>query len=306
MEGARLAGRVCADSTVAYAWAYAMAIETMCATMVPERALWLRGLFLERERIANHLEDLGTLSKDGGLAFGQTQCSLMKERWLVTHQRLARHRYLMDAVIPGGVAHDLAEQDRGQMQRECDDLETAVAGIQDILVDHAGLQERVLGTGCLTIAQVEACGGVGLAARASGLARDMRTEFPTPPYDVLSTRIAVHKAGDVAARMAVRFDEIHESLRLIRHILADLPPGPVMKAPRITTGSYGLGCVEGWRGEIVVAIDRAAPGQLHHIHIHDPSWQNWPLLEEAVIGNLIPDFPLINTSFHLAYSGHDL
>lgn len=306
IEGARLAGRVCADSTVAYTWAYAMAVEALGACMVPPRAQWLRGLLLERERIANHLGNIGALSVDGGLAFGQTQFSLLKERWIQTHQRLWGHRYLMDAIVPGGVAHDLTQQGRVEMQQECNDLEQAVRVLQDILADHAGLQERLLGIGCLTAAHIEALGGVGLAARASGLGRDIRTEFPSPPYDVLAPRMATQRQGDVAARMALRFDEISESLRLMRHILTDLPVGPLISAPPTATGKQGLGCVEGWRGEVFVAIERAAPDCLHHVHIHDPSWQNWPLLEHAVIGNLVPDFPLINASFNLAYSGHDL
>ncbi|MHB8252611.1 MAG: hydrogenase large subunit [Acidiferrobacter sp.] len=305
-EGARLAARVCGDSTVAYAWAYAMAVEALCECIVPHRAQWLRALLLERERIANHLGDIGAVSNDGGLGFGQTQFSLLKERWVQTNERVFGHRYLMDTIIPGGVVYDINLENRRQMQEECDALQTAVRLLQDILDDHAGLQERFLGAGRVTMIQAQTLGAVGLIARASGLARDIRTEFPSLPYSTLLTHTVTYPEGDVAARVAIRFDEIYESLRLMRAILSDVPEGPLLGDYDMNSGTAGLGCVEGWRGEVFVAIERGGPGRAHRVHIHDPSWQNWPLLEYAVIGDLVPDFPLINKSFNLAYSGHDL
>ncbi|MBI4124219.1 MAG: Ni,Fe-hydrogenase III large subunit, partial [Betaproteobacteria bacterium] len=118
---------------------------------------------------------------------------------------------------------------------------------------------------------------------------------------------AGHIRGDVAARVSVRFEEITESLRLIRALGAALPGGELrvaVAAPR--AGQLGCGWVEGWRGEVFVALDTAGEGRLHRVHPHDPSWQSWPLLERAVLGNIVPDFPLINKSFNLSYSGHDL
>jgi len=139
---------------------------------------------------------------------------------------------------------------------------------------------------------------------------DLRHDHPWPPYDVLNTRPATHRAGDVAARVAVRFFELFESLRLIRAILAGLPDGEHRADLRLGDGpSVGAGWVEGWRGEVFVALelDSAAHGHaIRRCHCHDPSWQNWPVLEHAMIGNIVPDFPLINKSFNLSYSGHDL
>ena len=305
-EGTRLAARICADSTVAYAWAYSMAVEALCGCSVPHRAQWLRGLLLERERIANHLGDIGALSNDAGLAFGQTQFALLKEHWLQTNYQIFGHRYLMDTVVPGGVVHDMSHKSRRHIRDECETLEKAVHRLQVILDDHAGLQERFLETGRVTMAQAQALGAVGLVARASGLARDIRAEFPGLPYAALSVHTITRPQGDVAARVAVRFDEIYESLRLIRAILSDLPDGPLVGDCDTDKGTAGLGCVEGWRGEVFVAIERTTLRHAHRVHIHDPSWQNWLLLEHAVIGDLVPDFPLINKSFNLAYSGHDL
>jgi Ni,Fe-hydrogenase III large subunit len=111
----------------------------------------------------------------------------------------------------------------------------------------------------------------------------------------------------VASRIVVRFEEIFESLRLQRRILASLPEGETridLKEP--PAGAFGIGWVEGWRGEVFVALEAAAGGRVRSCHPHDPSWQNWPALEHAVLGNIVPDFPLINKSFNLSYSGADL
>ena len=305
-EGGRLAARICADSSAAYAGAYAMAVEAVSACTVPPRALWLRALLWERERIANHLGDIGALCQDGGLAFGHTQFGLLKERWLQTHRQLFGHRYLMDMIIPGGVAGDLDLAAVALLDGECTTLLQATRSLQNIIDDHAGLQERFLGTGRLDETQARALGAAGLIARASGIGRDLRVFSPSPPYDTLKARIATRAEGDVAARVAIRFDEIYESLRLIRAILAALPDGPARVPCGPPCGVLGLGAVEGWRGPVLAAVTRAPGLGSHHVHIHDPSWQNWPLLERVVLGELVPDFPLINKSFNLAYSGHDL
>ncbi len=304
-DAGRLVGRVCADSTAAYAGAYALAVEAVSACAVPPRGVWLRALLWERERIANHLGDLGALCQDGGLAFGHTQFGLLKERYLQTQARLFGHRYLMDTIVPGGVACDIDSAAISDMERECTALLEATRRLRHIIDDHAGLQERFLGAGRLDRTRARALGAVGLAARASGIHSDLRLLWPSPPYDSLKARICLQEQGDVAARVAVRFDEIEESARLIRVILAEIPQGPVRAPCAPPKGTLGLGAVEGWRGPIVVAITRTPECARHHVHIHDPSWQNWPLLEHAVLLDLVPDFPLINKSFNLAYSGHD-
>src|SRR6185436_14850669 len=110
------------------------------------------------------------------------------------------------------------------------------------------------------------------------------------------------QAGDVAARVAVRFDEIGESLRLVRAIVDNLPEGAVVAdLPEPKAYRKGLGHVEGWRGAVLVALECGPNGTIRRCHPHDPSWTNWPVLEHAVIGNIVPDFPLINKSFNLSY-----
>jgi Ni,Fe-hydrogenase III large subunit len=306
-EGAKLAGRVSGDSTVAYAWAYSMALESIAAAAPPARALWLRALMLERERIANHLGDLGYLGNDGGLAFGLAQFTRLKEDVLRLNQSLFGHRYLMDCIVPGGVACDLERSGLAAIGAECDVLEGQVRLLKDIYDDHSGLQDRFLTCGRLTPNTANKLGVIGLAGRASGQAWDVRAQARPAPYDVLDARMKTHKNGDVAARVIMRFDEIFESLRLIRAIIGQIAPGAVAAPlPAVPAGRMGMGWVEGWRGESVVALESGEQGCVRNCHAHDPSWQNWPALAFAVIGNIVPDFPLINKSFNLSYSGCDL
>jgi len=306
-EGARLAGRVSGDSTVAFAWAYAMALEQAAAVQPPRRALWVRALLLERERIANHLGDLGYLGNDGGLAFGLAQFSRLKEDLLRTNAQLFGHRYLMDRVVPGGVAVDLEQGSADTILRECDRLEAEVVALRAIYYDHPGLQDRCINCGHLAPRLAAELGVVGLAARASGIAIDARVYPGIAPYDELQPALCAHRNGDVASRIVVRFEETLESLRLQRRILGSLPNGQTwVELPEPDEAAFGVGWVEGWRGEVFVALEAGAAGRVRRCHPHDPSWQNWPALEHAVLGNIVPDFPLINKSFNLSYSGADL
>jgi Ni,Fe-hydrogenase III large subunit len=306
-EGARLAGRVSGDSTVAYAWAYAMALENACGAQAPRRALWLRALMLERERIANHLGDLGALGNDGGLAFGLAQFSRLKEDLVRLNARLFGHRYLMDRVVPGGVCADLDPAGSAALLEEADRLEAAVRTLRAIYYDHSGLQDRCINCGRLAPRLAAELGVVGPAARASAIAIDARVFPALPPYDELEPALCAHANGDVASRIVVRFEEILESLRLQRRIASSLPPGdPRIELSEPLDRAFGIGWVEGWRGEVFVALEAAAAGGVRRCHPHDPSWQNWPALEHAVLGNIVPDFPLINKSFNLSYSGADL
>ncbi|MCC6209505.1 MAG: NADH-quinone oxidoreductase subunit C [Burkholderiales bacterium] len=306
-DGARLAGRVSGDSTVAYAWAYAMALEGLTGTRPSARALYLRALLLERERIANHLGDLGYLGNDCSLAFGFAQFWRLKEMLLRANARLCGHRYLMDQVVPGGVACDLDRAAAKALTEEALQLKEELRNLRSIYYNHAGLQDRCITTGRLLPAVAARLGVVGLAARASGHAFDARAHPGFAPYDELRPNIASHRNGDVAARIVVRFEEALESLRLQRAILERLPAGE-LRVPlgAASEGAFGLGWVEGWRGEVLVALEAGAGGRVRRCHAHDPSWQNWPALEHAIMDNIVPDFPLINKSFNLSYSGQDL
>ena len=306
-EGVKLAARISGDSAVAFSWAYCMAVEQATGTAAPLRALWMRALLLERERLANHLGDLGALGNDAGFAFGQSQFSRLKEDLLRMNGRVFGARYLFDAIVPGGVALDLAQQNVPGMLAEMEALAAEVAALREIYDNHAGVQDRFVGAGELSPELAARLGVIGLAGRASGQHWDLRCDAPRAPYDQLAVKRAVRAQGDVAARVAIRFDEVFESVRLCRQLLANFPEGSIAaRVGEAGKGATGYGFVEGWRGPAFVALTAASGNRIARCHPHDPSWHNWPALEHAVIGNIVPDFPLINKSFNLSYSGHDL
>jgi len=306
-EGYRLAGRVSGDSTVAYAWAYAQAAEAIAALTAPPRALCLRALCLERERVANHLGDLGYLGNDGGFAFGLAQFSRLKEDVLRVNSRAFGHRFMMDVVVPGGIARDPDPDAVAALRAQCASLAREIRVLRDIYDEHAGLQDRFRQCGQVTGELAAKLGLTGFAARASGLPDDLRCDFPVPPYAALAVRKVTQTSGDVAARAAMRFDETFESLRIIEALLEAMPAGEIAApVPEFPAFASALGVVEGWRGPVIIALESGPDGTIRRCHPHDPSWQNWPVLEHAVIGNIVPDFPLINKSFNLSYSGHDL
>jgi Ni,Fe-hydrogenase III large subunit len=229
----------------------------------------------------------------------------LKEDWLRLSEKLFGHRYLFDRIVPGGVTVDLT--DSAPLLTLSARLEMEVHELQAIYEEHAGVQDRFANTGIVRPSLAAQLGLTGLAGRGSAQAWDARAQFPQTPYDTLDVNMATHRKGDVLARAEVRFAEIFESLRLIREIAQRLPAGS-LREEAASNGQVaeGLGWVEGWRGEVLVAVRIGADGKLDRVHPHDPSWQNWPLLEVGILGNIVPDFPLINKSFNLSYSGQDL
>ena len=303
----RLAGRIAGDSTVAFSWAFCMALEQATGSSVAPRALWLRALLLERERVANHLGDLGALGNDAGFGYGLAQFSRLKEDWVRLHQQMVGHRYLMDQIVPGGVAQDLTADAVSAILAQCDQIEETVQVLQGMYENHSGLQDRFAGAGILSATVAHHFGVCGLVGRASAQRFDLRGTHPYAPYDEVRVQMISEPGGDVAARVTLRFREIYESLRLIRLFCINLPAGGVIDGlGQGNFPSHGAGWVEGWRGDVLVTLQLDANGKISRCHCHDPSWQNWPALEYAIIGNIVPDFPLINKSFNLNYAGHDL
>jgi Ni,Fe-hydrogenase III large subunit/Ni,Fe-hydrogenase III component G len=308
-NGHLLAGRISGDSTVAYAWAYCMAVEAATGTQIPVRAQWLRALLLERERVSIHLGDLGALGNDAALSFGMSQFTLLREKWVRLSGQLFNHRFMMDCVVPGGTSVDIDAAGIDLLLKQCKEIETEVKTLQTIYAEHSGLQDRYFTLGSVPPELAKELGLCGMAGRASDQAWDARVDHALPPsaYAQLRVRKVTHKTGDAASRVFVRFVEIFESIRLLREIVNQLPPGATsIHLTNNFTDGFGTGWVEGWRGPVFVALEAGKDGEIIRCHCHDPSWQNWPVLEHAIIGDIVPDFPLINKSFNLSYSGHDL
>ena len=306
-EGARLAGRVSGDSTVAHALTYCRAVEELAETRVPPRAAWLRALMLERERIANHLGDVGAIATDAAFTFIFYQLMRLKEDILRGNKRLFGHRYLMDRVVPGGVASDLHADGRAVIEEELtcflDEFERLVT-IYDL---NASLDDRLRGAGILPAEMARDLGTVGYVARASGQELDCRLQAPFLPYDRIVPKMVVLNSCDVHARAWVRIEEIRESVRLIRELLATLPEGEILvPLGAIEPDRSSFAMVEGWRGEIVYWLQSGLKGEINRCAIRDPSSVNWLGLEQAIHGNIVPDFPLCNKSFNQSYSGNDL
>jgi Ni,Fe-hydrogenase III large subunit len=306
-EAHRLAARVSGDSAVAFSWAYCQALEGMADAIIPPRAAWLRALALELERIANHLGDLGALGNDAGFAFGLAQFSRLKELLLRSMQDALGQRYLLDFVVPGGTSRDLGRGSADSLAACVAALAPEMARLREIYDEHSGVRDRFALAGAVAPELARRLGLIGFAGRASGQDLDLRTDLPCEPYRDLGPAKCAGSDGDVLARVTIRFEELQESCRLVARILANMAPGPhAVPLADPPDGRRGIGLVEGWRGPVVVSMTAGEGGSIRRCHPQDPSWHNWPVLEHAVIGNIVPDFPLINKSFNLSYSGHDL
>jgi len=306
-HAARLAGRVSGDSTVAYATAFARAVEAALDVPVPAAAHRLRGVMAELERIANHLGDFGAVCNDAAFALMHALCGTLREQVLRCARRCFGHRLMMDMVVPGGVAAPLAAEGIADIRRLLAEVRDRLPALIDLYDNRTSLQDRTVGTGILRpeYAALFACGGV--VARASGRDVDVRRRPGYPPYDGLSFEVPVRHEGDVDARVRVRIAEVQQSLSLIDQLLEGCSGGPVrVELPQPGAVREGMAMVEGFRGDILVWVRLAADGTIERCHPRDPSWFQWPLLEVVIEGNIVADFPLCNKSFNCSYSGHDL
>ncbi|RBP13791.1 Ni,Fe-hydrogenase III large subunit [Roseiarcus fermentans] len=306
-RGAELAGRVSGDSTVAYAVAFARAAEAALGADAPPRAHWLRGIMAEMERLANHFGDIGAICNDAAFALMLAHCGILRERTLRAAKTAFGHRLMMDVVVPGGAAVDLAPDGIAAIRALVAEARSTFPKLVRLYDNTASLQERTVGTGVLAADLASRFGAGGVVGRASARDVDARRDHAYPPYDALTFAVPTRKAGDVDARIWVRILEVGESLDLIETMLARLPDGPVRRALAPGGGpGEGWALVEGFRGDVFAHLRLAADGTIARCHLRDPSWLQWPLLEAAIEGNIVADFPLCNKSFNGSYSGVDL
>ncbi len=307
-RASRLAGRVSGDSVVAYGIAFARAVEAALEFEVPLRAHSLRALMAEVERLANHIGDIGAICNDAAFALMHAHCGVLRERVLRAADLCFGHRLMRDRVVPGGVAADLDDQGIACLRALIQEVRRRFPALVELYDNTASLQDRTVGTGILqsALAHQYACGGY--VGRGSGRSFDARRAPGYPPYDALSFEVPVLEAGDVNARVWIRIREVEQSLALVEQILDRLPAGPIhIDVPAAGDDSCeGMALVEGFRGDILVWLRLGADGSVERCHLRDPSWFQWPLLEAAIEGNIVADFPLCNKSFNCSYSGHDL
>lgn len=308
-QAARLASRVSGDSTVAYAIAFAQAVEAALGVSPPVRAVWLRALMAELERIANHIGDIGAICNDASFPLIHAHCGILREEVLRASSRAFGHRLMMDRVVPGGVTADLTEDGEAALSKLISTISRRFPELVDLYDSTASLQDRTVTSGRLSAALANQYGAGGFVGRASGRAFDARRLPGYAPYSSLGVDIAVRSQGDVDARVWVRIDEVRQSLSLIERILERLPSGGLDAGSAVRSsrrGGEGLALVEGFRGDVLAWVRMAPDGSIARCHLRDPSWFQWPLVEAAIEGNIVADFPLCNKSFNCSYSGHDL
>lgn len=306
-HGLFLAESISGDTAVGHALAYAHAIERLAGVEIPARARALRVILLELERIYNHTADIGALATDVAFTVPASRAQALREGLVRLQDRLFGTRLLRGTIALGGVRRDLsAEECRllrahiGRFEREFDDLIT-------LLIDAGTFTDRVDGTGILTNQAARDLGIVGMAARASGVDGDFRRDHPHDGYDELRFEVPVESGGDVRARLMVRAREVEQSLTIVHQVLDAMPDTPLVAGiPKsLPPRSSALGWVEAWRGPCTHWIATDGHGELARVKVTDPSFLNWPGLAHAVPGNIVPDFPVINKSFNLSYSGND-
>ncbi|HYA06398.1 MAG TPA: hydrogenase expression protein HypE [Xanthobacteraceae bacterium] len=305
-QAARLAARTSGDSTVAYGIAFAHAVEAALDIEAPPRARYLRALMAELERLANHFGDIGAICNDASFALMHAHCAVLRELVLRAADGAFGHRLMMDRVVPGGVAVDLAADGATRIRETLRQVARRFPRLVELYDNTASLQDRTAGTGVLHTDFARRFGASGYVGRASGRAVDVRKAPGYAPYDRLTFAVPVLTAGDVNARVWIRIREVEQSIALVEQILDRLPGGPIAGSPDGgRPDGEGLGLAEGFRGDVLAWV-RLDGRRVARCHLRDPSWFQWPLLEAAIEGNIVADFPLCNKSFNCSYSGHDL
>ena len=301
-----LAERISGDNSVAHAAACAQALETLSGIEISKRAQFLRVIFLELERVYNHLADISGIVLDVAFGFGAAQFTRIRERLMRLNEHLSGSRLLRSVITFGGVRKDLTNVEIRFLTGELKAIKADIDSVVQILWNVSSLLDRVHGTGIIKKEIALALGGTGPIARASGIERDLRRDHAYLGYQELLFMVPVFDDGDVESRMKVKIQEMYESIKLIHEAAELLPLGAhEIQTKSLAPSKSALGYAESPRGECFhwVATDRQ--GCIARWKIHSPSFANWPLIEYAVLENIVPDFPVINKSMNLSYSGND-
>ena len=306
-HGIHLAESVSGDTAVGHALAFAHAIERLSGCEPPPRARSLRVVLLELERVYNHIADIGAIATDVAFAVPAAHAQLLRERLVALQERLFGSRLLRGTVAVGGVRVDLASAGLAELLAHVTRLKSDFGSLVTLLIDSGSFTDRIDGTGTLAPAAARDLGVAGLAGRASGIDEDLRRDHPHDAYEGLRFEVPVEQGGDVRARLMVRAREVAQSLAILGQVLEALPDSPLRTPPpaALPPSAGALGWAEGWRGPCLHWVATDADGGIARVKITDPSFRNWPGLAHAVPGNIIPDFPVINKSFNLSYSGND-
>ena len=304
-ESVNLSECISGDSAFGHSWAFCRAVEKMADAKIPGAAFYTRAICLELERMYNHLNDIGGMALDVGFSFPAQFASVLKERILRVNECLSGSRYLKGVNSIGGVKKSFTEKDLRFMLDQLSFIMKDTFELKKILYGSVSFMDRVDDTGVLRRKTAEDLGVVGLAGRASGIGLDLRKVF-SGGYAEAGFNMMKEERGDCLARLKVRMDEVIEAHRLIKYFTDKIiKSDSSISVPVSIRDGIALGAIEGWRGPILywIKIDN---GVIERCKIVDASFHNWQGLSFAVLGNIIPDFPLCNKSFDLSYAGNDL
>ncbi|MDO8488957.1 MAG: NADH-quinone oxidoreductase subunit C [Candidatus Omnitrophota bacterium] len=296
---------VCGDSVFAHSLAFTQAAEKISGLIIPAQASYLRAIFLELERMYNHVNDIGGIAIDVGFSFPAAFASIIKEAILQLNDSLCASRYLKKVNLVGGVSVDIDSAKKHLLLCSLKNIKKDFNELVKMLYDSVSFMDRVDTTGVLRKKTAQDLGVVGLVGRASGISMDLRKYFPGV-YEEAKFKMNIQESGDVLARLRVRSLEFVESCRLIEEFSGKLVTGSNIRVNPEQKGGSALGYVEGWRGPVLYWLKTDSTGVIQRAKIVDASFHNWQGLTFAVLGNIIPDFPVCNKSFNLSYSGNDL
>lgn len=303
-----LSERISGDETVSNSLAYCQALEKLTGTHeLPERALYTRTVLCELERILSHMGDIGGICTDVAYGFAAYQFTMMRRWCQAFNEQLTGSRYLRSSIKPGGVRKDFISGNEKLILEHLNKLEAEFRETVNIIKENSMFIDRVENTGVIKPEIASDLNAVGPAGRCAGLERDVRRDFPYAAYDKLGFKLVLHKNGDVNCRLNLKIEELFEAIRLIRQAVEIMTEGAIS----IPTGdakpySHAFGLTEAPRGENCHWLMAGENNTVFRYKIRTPSFLNWPVVCHAVRGNTVPDFPLINKSFNLSYSGNDL
>ena len=311
LRQACLAEAVAGDSAVAHATAFAQAVGKLSGFQHPERLERERAVALELERMAMHIADTGALCMDVGYQLGQVACEALRTVTINTTQAWCGNRFGKGLIRPFGTNHPLTDTTIDLVRRNIADVRRRYDEVRHDIKSSPSLLSRFEQCGIVPRSEMTRIGGVGPAARASGVGRDLRTSHPWGVYGVeIAHEPFVKQQGDVMARLMMRCRETLQSADYVLRLLDACDPAAPLPspdyAPAARPDALAFGLVEGWRGEICHVTLTDAQGALRGYKIKDPSLHNWLALALAVRGEGISDFPICNKSFNLSYCGHDL
>lgn len=298
-----VAERLCGACAFSHSLAYCQAVERIAGVEAPPRALHIRTVFQELERLYNHIGDVGNICAGIGFALGTAHGSRLKERLMGLNETLAGNRFLRGVNVVGGVRRDISPETSQEIAAVLRVVDPDFRELVEILMSTDSYLDRVTGTGVLGLEVARDLGVVGPAARATGIDRDTRREHPYAAYGKVNFQVPVYAEGDVLARVKVRIDEVFESIGIIQQALEALPDGPLsVPVGELPAYRHALGYVESPRGEDIHWVMTGPQNTIYRYMARSASYCNWPAVPFAVRGNIVPDFPLINKSFELCYS----